>query len=194
MWHTPGMKRLPPLAAAIVLAVAVLLSAGPAALADQSDGRLDGLFARLQAAGPAEALRVEGEIWQIWTQSEDGAVRGLMGDGLAAMQRGDYRHALAKFDQMVVIAPGFAEGWNKRATVHYLLGHYGQSLSDIAKTLELEPRHFGALSGRGLVYVKLEDERRALDAFEAALAVHPHLIGAATNAEQLRKILRDRET
>jgi len=194
MWHTPGMKRLPPLAAAIVLAVAVLLAAGPAALADQSDGRLDGLFARLQAAGPAEALRVEGEIWQIWTQSDDGAVRGLMGDGLAAMQRGDYRHALAKFDQMVVIAPGFAEGWNKRATVHYLLGNYGQSLSDIAKTLELEPRHFGALSGRGLVYVKLEDERRALEAFEAALAVHPHLAGAATNAEQLRKILRDRET
>lgn len=188
------MTRLPPLAAAVVLALAVLLAAGSAALADQSDGRLDGLFARLQAAGPVEAQQVEGEIWQIWTQSDDGAVRGLMRDGLAAMQRGDYRHALAKFDQMVVVAPGFAEGWNKRATVHYLLGNYGQSLSDIAKALELEPRHFGALSGRGLVYVKLEDERRALDAFEAALAVHPHLAGAATNAEQLRKILRDRET
>ena len=194
MCHTRRMKRLPPLAAAVVLAVAMLLAAGPAAVADQSDGRLDGLFSRLQAAGPSEALQVEGEIWQIWTQSDDGAVRGLRRDGLAAMQRGDYRHALAKFDQMVIIAPGFAEGWNKRATVHYLLGNYGQSLSDIAKALELEPRHFGALSGRGLVYVKLEDERRALDAFEAALAVHPHLAGAATNAEQLRKILRDRET
>jgi len=188
------MKRLILSAATLAVLVIALVGAGRATLADQNDGRLDGLFARLHAAGPAESMRVEGEIWQIWTQSDDGAVRGLMSDGLAAMQRGDYRHALAKFDQMVVVAPGFSEGWNKRATVHYLLGNYGQSLSDIAKTLELEPRHFGALSGRGLVYVKLEDERRALDAFEAALAVHPHLAGAATNAEQLRKILRDRET
>lgn len=187
------MKRLPSFAAAALAAV-VLLASGPLAMADQSDSRLDGLFARLQAAGPAEAQQIEGEIWRIWTQSDDGAVRGLMRDGLAAMQRGDHRHALAKFDQMVVIAPDFAEGWNKRATVHYLLGNYGQSLSDLAEALALEPRHFGALSGRGLIYMKLEDERRALEAFEAALAVHPHLAGAAGHVEQLRKILRDRET
>src|SRR5690606_683806 len=119
--------------------------------------------------------------------------RGLMRDGIAAMTRGDYTHALAKFDQMVIIAPGFAEGWNKRATVHYLLGNDARSLADIAKALALEPRHFGALAGRGLVYVRLKDERRALEAFEEALAIHPNLASAAANAEQLRKILRDRE-
>ena len=130
------------------------------AVPEACDSRLDGLFLRLQQApGPGEAQRIEGQIWQIWGQSDDGAVRGLMRDGVAAMQRGDYRHALAKFDQMVVIAPDFAEGWNKRATVHYLLGNYAQSLADIAKTLALEPRHFGALAGRGLVYVQLEDEQ-----------------------------------
>jgi len=163
--------------------------------ADQTDSRLDGLFQRLQEApGPEEAQLVEGLIWQIWVQSDDGAVRGLMNDGVAAMSRGDHRHALGKFDQMVVIAPDFAEGWNKRATVHYLLGNYAQSLADIAKTVALEPRHFGALAGRGLVYVQLEDERRALKAFEEALAIHPNLTSAAINAEQLRKILQDRET
>ena len=94
---------------------------------------------------------------------------------------------------MVAIAPDFAEGWNKRATVHYLLGNYPQSLADIGETLEREPRHFGALSGRGLVYVALEDEVRALKAFDAALAIHPNLTSAAINAATLRKNLREKE-
>jgi tetratricopeptide (TPR) repeat protein len=184
---------VPGLMIAFALATGVLATVGPAR-ADQNDSRLGGLFERLkEAESPREAGEVEGRIWQIWSESDDGAVRGLMRDGIAALERGDYPHALTKFDQMVVIAPNFAEGWNKRATVHYLLGDYGQSLADIAKTLALEPRHFGALAGRGLVYVQLEDERRALEAFEAALAIHPNLTSAAANAEQLRKIIRDRE-
>lgn len=174
--------------------VLALLAAPCPVVADQNDSRLDRLFVQLlEAPTPGKARRVEGQIWQIWLQSDDGAVRGLMRDGLAAMDRGDHAHALSKFDQMVLIAPHFAEGWNKRATLHYLMGNYGRSLADIAKTLELEPRHFGALSGRGLVYVKLEDERRALEAFEEALAIHPNLAAAAANAEQLRRLLRDRE-
>ena len=187
--------RCPPLTATIFLALVLALLAAPRpAAADQNDSRLDELFMRLlEAPAPGEAQRIEGQIWQIWLDSNDGAVRGLMRDGVAALERADYSHALMKFDQMVLIAPDFAEGWNKRATVHYLLGNYGESLSDIAKTLALEPRHFGALSGRGLVYVKLEDERRALEAFEAALAIHPNLAAAAVNAEQLRKMLHDRE-
>ena len=163
------------------------------ARADQTDNRLDDLFMRLlEAPGPGEAQLVEGLIWSIWVQSDDSAVQILMHDGIQAMSRGDHRHALSKFEQIVVIAPDFAEGWNKRATVHYLLGNYAQSLADIAKTLKLEPRHFGALAGRGLVYIELEDERRALEAFEAALSIHPNLTSAAINASQLRKKLRDR--
>src|SRR3546814_17341199 len=81
----------------------------------------------------------------------------------------------------------------RSASGHYLLGNYGESLADIAETLALEPRHFGALSGRGLVYLRLEDAQRALDAFEQALAIHPNLPAAAINAEELRKMLHDRE-
>ncbi len=182
--------------AVLQIATAVLFSlcvASPGA-ADQTDVRLEGLFADLlDAPGPAEAQPIEGAIWSIWVQSNDGAVRALMQDGIEAMSRRDYSRALGKFEQMVAIAPDFAEGWNKRATVHYLMGNYEKSLDDVAKTLALEPRHFGALSGRGLIYVELEDERRALDAFEAALAIHPNLTSAAINAEALRKRLRDRE-
>ncbi len=177
----------------ICAALVVGLMAAPAVQADQNDSRLDALFVRLlEAPGPGEAQVVEGLIWSIWVQSDDGAVQILMHDGIEALQRGDYRRALSKFEQMVVIAPDFAEGWNKRATAHYLLGNYAQSLADISKTLKLEPRHFGALSGRGLVYIELEDERRALKAFEDALSIHPNLTSAAINAAQLRKILRER--
>ena len=103
------------------------------------------------------------------------------------MARRDLRAALGKFDQIVKIAPGFAEGWNKRATVYYLLGNYAESLHDIDKTLALEPRHFGALSGRGLVLMELENADLALDSFEAALEIHPKLPGANHNAEALRR-------
>jgi len=185
-----GMKRL----SATFAAVLVALCLATPLRADQNDARLKDLFHRLlEAPGPGEAQAVEGMIWRIWYESDDGAVRGLMEQGVDSLSRGDYRHALTKFDQMVAIAPDFAEGWNKRATVHYLLGNYEESLADIVKTLELEPRHFGALSGRGLIYVKLEDEKRALEAFEDALAIHPNLTSAAINAHHLREILHDRD-
>lgn len=174
---------------ATLLAVGLSLAAGTTG-ADQEDARLDGLFEALRSAeGGTTARATEASIWQLWIEHPDTAVQLLMRNGVAAMQRGDNRSALEDFDQIVRIAPGFAEGWNKRATVHYLLGNYEDSLADIDETLALEPRHFGALSGRGLVYSALEDPERALDAFEAALEVNPHMPGARSNAEALRKLL-----
>ncbi len=179
------MKAIKATLLAVLLAVAV----APAA-ADQDDTRLDELFESLtDTPDPLRAQSLEARIWRIWLEHEDGAVAELMRKGVDAMQRGDRRSALEDFDQIVTIAPDFAEGWNKRATVHYLLGNYEESLADIAETLAREPRHFGALSGRGLVYSQLEDFEAALEAFEAALEVHPHMIGPRANAEALRKLL-----
>ncbi len=101
----------------------------------------------------------------------------------------DLPAALQAFDQLVTVAPDFAEGWNKRATVHYLMGNFDLSLDDIATTVSLEPRHFGALSGRGLVYFNLNELGRALDAFDAALALYPTMAGPRINAEAIRQIL-----
>src|SRR3546814_15912156 len=109
------MRRLPLTATVVLLLVLAVLAPPRPAAADQNDSRLDELFIRLlEAPAPGEAQRIEGEIWQIWLESDDGAVSGLMRDGLAAMQRGDYPHALAKFDQMVVIAPAFGEGCSRK--------------------------------------------------------------------------------
>lgn len=189
-----GAMRLTAIALifALVLPVAVL-SAAPA-VADQNDPRLEKLFEQLAATKSArESQPLEAAIWHIWTLTSDGAVKDLMEEGLRAMQAQDYTRALRYFDQMVAIAPDFAEGWNKRATVYYLIDDYESSLADIDRTLALEPRHFGALSGQGLVYVALDKKEEALLAFETALSVHPNMIGARRNAEVLRKILKDQE-
>ncbi|MGD9869077.1 MAG: tetratricopeptide repeat protein [Hyphomicrobiales bacterium] len=183
--------RLP---SAILIGCALLAGAGLSARADQADPRLDALFTQLKAdPNEAGAMATEQRIWAIWLEVEDEAAAGLLKSGMDAMNDGDLAAALASFDALVAKAPGFAEGWNKRATLHYMLGNYAESLADIEKTLALEPRHFGALAGRGLVHGKLEDFAGSLASFEAALAVNPHLPGARASVKELRRILKQRE-
>ena len=105
------------------------------------------------------------------------------------MNKGDLDSAIAEFDALVSVAPNFAEGWNKRATALYLAGRYTESVRDIQRTLALEPRHFGALSGLGTIYLIIANDRGALDAFEAVLALNPHLEGVRRQVESLRNDL-----
>ncbi len=181
--------------AVMIMAVVLMDSALKRALADQADLRLDPLFQRLQSTADAtDAAAVEQQIWQIWIESDDSVVSGLMREGMTAMSRGDYDGALERFDRMVDTAPEFAEGWNKRATVHYYMGQYEASVLDIQQTLQLEPRHFGALSGLGLIYDALEQREAALRSFEAALEINPHLDGIRNRIEELRQELQGRAT
>ncbi len=165
------------------------LTASPA-LADQKDPRLQKLFTQLKAASSAEeAQPIEAKIWEIWTQSGDQNVDALMAIGISALNDEDYNQAYRAFGRVVQLAPDFAEGWNKRATALYMLGRYDDSMKDIAKTLALEPRHFGALSGLGLCNAQLDKEQEALDAFEKALAINPNMPGIRQDAEDLKKSL-----
>lgn len=185
------------IAIALVLVGALLFGLQQGSLpaaADQNDARLEDLFFKLQGTEDYEqARRTEISIWQIWSVSNDNAVNTLMAEGTTAMTQRDLQRALRYFGQVVEIAPDFAEGWNKRATLYYLTGDYEASLADIDKTLALEPRHFGALAGRGLVLMALDRKEDALTAFEEALSIHPHLIGAMLNAEAIRKMLKDQQ-
>jgi len=177
-----------------VFMVVVALS-GPSgfARADQRDPRLDSLFAQLKAAANARhGARIAHSIWAIWFDSKNPAVNALLQRGQVHLRGNRFGEAAALFGQVVKLAPGFAEGWNRRATARYLLGDYGGSLKDIERTLKLEPRHFGALSGRGLVYSKLGRNRAALAAFRAALAINPHLPAARLNIRILRKKLGEK--
>lgn len=176
----------------IVVLWAASLLASPV-WADQNDPRLAELFQQLhEAPDETAARRIERRIWVVWTSHEDSAVNGLMETGVGQMARRDYGSALKTFETMVELAPDFAEAWNKRATVHWLLGNYQDSLSDIDQTLALEPRHFGALSGRGLVYIGLEEWDLALDAFQDALDVYPQMVGPRVNADAIRMMLEGR--
>ncbi len=103
------------------------------------------------------------------------------------MNRRNFGEALARFNEVIEKDPEFAEGWNRRATLYFLMGDYEASIADIQSTLALEPRHFGALSGLGLVNIQLERFGAAIEAFEEALKVNPHMPGAKQNIKLLRR-------
>src|SRR5215510_16526684 len=142
--------------------------------------RLDALFKRLASTDDAdEGDTIVEEIWRVWLQSGRPEIDALMQKALALLQAGQPQAAMPLLDAIVERAPDWAEGWNKRATVLYLLDEYDRSLADIDKVLALEPRHFGALAGRGLIHIAREDYRAALDDYRRARAVNPFLKGAA---------------
>lgn len=151
---------------------------------------LDALFARLKATpSDEEAQIIEVAIFHQWSESGSPQVDALILQGAEAVNDGDYDLALAVFDRVVQLNPNFAEGWNMRATVHFLREDYGAAIADIQRVLILEPRHFGALAGLGRIFLELDEERAALSAFEAALAINPHLESAREQVEQLRESL-----
>ena len=172
---------------AILLALTSVLGVS-CARADQDDGRLVILFGELQrTADAAAAEKLTEQIWNIWHETEDDEARELLTRGITAMVQESYQDALLAFDGLVRLKPDFAEGWNKRATVYYLVGDYVASIRDVQQTLALEPRHFGALSGLGLIYMALGRDGEALSAFEAALAVNPHLPGPLQHVRELKE-------
>lgn len=176
------------LASGLVLAAALQLLVCPPASADQTDDRLDGLFEVLRGTdAPEEARAAEVEIWRIWVESGREDIDALMVEGILAMSRQQLDDAITIFGQITERAPHFAEGWNKRATAFYLNEDYVASVEDIRHTLALEPRHFGAIAGMGLIFLSQGDEAGALEAFEAVLAIHPHAPHARARVEELRK-------
>lgn len=177
----------------IVMVLGALIST--TALAGQEDKRLDALFSRLQVTGnETEARGIESAIWQLWIENKDKAVAAAMQRGTDSMREGDLNEALESFDAVTRSAPEFAEGWNKRATVLYLLRDFDGSVRDIARTLKLEPRHFGALSGLGLINAAMGRTDAAIKAYEKALTIHPHLSDLRQTIKNLRARLKGEET
>lgn len=161
----------------------------PVAGADRT-ASLDALFNRLQITDDDnEAHLIEVTIRHVWAQSGRQGVDALMKRAADSTHAGRLDDALAAADQVVAAAPDFAEGWNLRATIHYLRDDYGAAIADIEHVLVIEPRHFGALAGLGRIMLELEDKKSALRAFEAALAINPHLTDVRNQTEDLREQL-----
>jgi tetratricopeptide (TPR) repeat protein len=128
-------------------------------------------------------------MWQVWSRSGDEETDRLFAIGVAQMSEGNGAAAVATFTAIIARRPDFAEGWNKRATVYYLLGEYDKSLADCAEVMKRNPYHYGALSGYGMIYLQLRQPEQALAWFEKALAVNPNLDGVRESVEGLRQLL-----
>lgn len=165
----------------------------PAEEAAERAARLDALFARLKDDDTTDWQRVQSEIWRLWARSGSPSMDLLLQRAEEAMEAGDPELALRFLNDLVRLDPDFAEAWNKRATVYFMLGEYGKSVADIERTLALEPRHFGALSGLAMILERLGDEAGAYRAYREALEVHPNLPGAAEAVERLRPEVEGRE-
>lgn len=173
----------------LALVATVCLSIG-SALAD--DRSLDRLFDELrQAASSVEAAEIESRIWTRWLEAPDAAGERLLESVLVAMNRRDHDTALDRATLLVERYPDYAEAWNKRATIHYLRGEYARSVADIEATLELEPRHFGAISGLGLIFLRRGDPASALEAFRAVLEISPRSANARRSVAAMRRALGD---
>lgn len=217
-WRTPATI---PLAACAIFAAATLAAAQPSAplpapapnrepapeaappagAAPRSPGeetalrqaRLDELFKQLAQPENESWESVQAEIWGMWMHSGSPSMDLLLQRATKAMNAQDLDLALRFLNDLVRLAPDFAEGWNKRATVYFLREEYGRSIADIRRTLALEPRHFGAISGLGIILERLGDKKGAMRVFRRGLAIHPHLPGARDAVERLSPDVDGRE-
>jgi len=164
------VKYTPFVAAIVVLLTFALLTS----IAKAQTAALDELFAELQRPEAEDWPEIERRIWKEWEQSGSDAMDLLLERGQEAMRQGDPAKAVEHLTALVDHAPDFAAGWNARATAFFMLEEYGLSVADIQRTLALNPRHFGALAGLGMIYEAIDEPKAALRAYQAALAVHPH--------------------
>jgi tetratricopeptide (TPR) repeat protein len=158
-------------------------------------GTMDDAPALVQALrDPDHLVRAFSEraLWQVWSRSGDAEVDALFERGVEQMQSGAAQAAIATFTGVIDRKPEFAEGWNKRATLYYLVGEYAKSLADCDEVIKRNPSHFGALSGYGQIYLKLDQPEKALAYFERALAVNPNMEQVQAMIGELRALVREK--
>jgi tetratricopeptide (TPR) repeat protein len=137
---------------------------------------LDRLFEALKIAPDDESAKyIENRIWAIWLGSTSDTANLLMGRVKIAVDAQEFDLAIKLLNAIIDIKPDFVEAWNRRATVFYAKKEFGRALADIHEVLTREPRHFGALSGLGIILQELGDDKHALEVLRRALSVHPHL-------------------
>ncbi len=151
----------------------------------------DRLLARLGDDDAPVRRAAEAALWRIWSRSGDRAVDALQVRGVAQMQAGQLDQALATFTGIIRRKPAFAEAWNKRATVLFLLGRYEDSMKDCDEVLKRNPNHFGALSGYAQMHIERGEFERAIEALERALKLNPNLPGAGAAIELLERQLNE---
>jgi tetratricopeptide (TPR) repeat protein len=174
----------------IVLTLLMIVSLAACGVSERAqprvDPELDGLFAQLEQAEDAQSAQpIEQAIWNQWADSGSPTVNVLLERAAAAENAGDPDLAGRFLDQASDLAPNFAETWNRRAGIAYQAEDYPAAISAIQETLKREPRHFAALAALGIIYEELGQERAALEAYRAALVIHPNYEAAIQGVRRL---------
>lgn len=158
--------------------------------ADQNDPRLNNLFEKLNKTENQEQISdIIKDIWDIWYEVDDPKVIEYFEKGIQAMRIRNYPLAVRFFNNLIEEDPNFAEAWNKRATVYFMMGDFDKSMHDIIKTLELEPRHFGALDGMGLIFIHQGQYQQAIDVYDKMLEIFPFSLKTMEKRENIMSFI-----
>ena len=154
--------------------------------ADQNDKRLNYLFDKLIFTEDQQEIeKLTKQIWKIWHEIDDPKMTRAFETGVQMMNLGFHSRAIDYFNKVIVAKPNFAEVWNKRATAHFMMGNFDLSMQDISQTLQLEPRHFGALDGMGLIFIHLNQLEKAIDIYDKMLEIFPNSISTKMKKERV---------
>ena len=158
--------------------------------ADQNDPRLNNLFKKLNKTENQEEIRnLIANIWDIWYEVDDPKVIEYFEKGIQAIRIRNYPLAIRFFNNLIEEDPNFAEAWNKRATAYFMMGDFDKSMLDIVKTLELEPRHFGALDGMSLIFIHQGQFQEALKVYDKMLELFPFSIRTQEKKDEILSII-----
>ncbi len=163
--------------------------------AEERENELNNLFKQLKNSEATKAIEIENKIWKIWSIHPSSDRQGyrltaLLAQGSFLMAEKELNKAYEIFSQIILVDPNWSEAWNKRATVLYLLGRYQQSQKDINEVLKLEKRHFGALSGQGLVQTELKNYEKAINSYKKVQKIYPSMQAAKVMISHLKELIK----
>ena len=164
--------------------------------AEERESELNNLFKQLKNSENTKAIEIENKIWKIWLTHPSDDRRGyrlteLLAQGSLLINQRELSKAYGVFSQIILEDPKWAEAWNKRATVLYILGSYERSQNDIYEVLKLEKRHFGALSGQGLVQTKLKNYKKAIKSYKEVQKIYPSMQAPKVMIPRLKELIKD---
>ena len=167
--------------------------------AEERESELNNLFKQLKNSEATKAIEIENKIWKIWSIHPSKDRRGyrlteLLAQGSLLMARKELNRAYEIFSQIILVDSNWPEAWNKRATVLYLLGRYQQSQKDIDEVLKLEKRHFGALSGQGLVQTELKNYEKAINSYKEVQKIYPSMQAPKVMIPLLKELIKGGST
>ena len=174
-----------------ILTIIILFLSTTVLNANERDAQLDKLFIELKKNISSSSSGIVQQIWILWsTHPSDEKLTSMLDEGSRLVQDQKLLKAISVFTEAIELDPSWAEAWNKRATVLYMMGDYKSSQKDIDKVLELEKRHFGALAGQGLVNIKLENYEKAIESYKKAQEIYPSMQSPDIMIKQIEELIK----